>query len=59
MIFYANKSTYFLWLFFEAIRAAITASMLIKVWMFAIGFSCSSSVRLWNFEINIGRARAG
>jgi hypothetical protein len=25
--------------------------MLINVWMFAIDFSCSSSVWLWNFNI--------
>jgi hypothetical protein len=25
--------------------------MLINVWMFAIGFSCSSSDWLWNFNI--------
>gem|GEM_PF-3869688 len=43
VVFYANKSAYFLSLFFAAILAAITASMLIKVWMLAMSFSWSSS----------------
>jgi hypothetical protein len=51
LIFYANISFYFFWLFFDAILAAITARMLINVWMFAIGFSCSNSDWLWNFNI--------
>jgi len=41
-------------LFFEATRAAITANILIKVWMLAMSFSYSSSDSLGTLKMILG-----